>query len=187
MFKIISFFFKILKPLIGKYYYPLLLNVMHLKKNAFKGHSLENNIKYLNKIIDDFMIESLLDFGCGKPILYTPSPFKKKLEIYLYDPYYSNYRKLPSKKYDLVIATDVMEHIEKHNVENVIKKIISYANKVVYLSICTRPAKKKLPDGRNAHVNIMKSSEWTEKIKKINYKNIKIFIRFDEEEKLESL
>jgi hypothetical protein len=157
---------------------------MHCKKNAFKGHSLENNIKYLDKIIYDLSINSLMDFGCGKPIFYNPSPYKKELEIYLYDPYYYKYRVAPLKKYDLVIATDVMEHIEKNNVNNVIQQIISYAKKAIYLSICTRPAKKKLPDGSNAHVNIMSNLQWIKIITKFKKKDLKIFIRFDENSKL---
>jgi len=184
MNRTISLFFRILKSIIGKHYYPLLLNLMHYKKKTFRGHSLESNIKYLDEIIYDLNINSLLDFGCGKPIFYNPSPYKKELEIYLYDPYYYKFRTAQSKKYDLVIATDVMEHIEKNNVNNVIQKITSYAKKAIYLSICTRPAKKKLPDGRNAHINIMNNLQWIKIIKKHKKKDFKIFIRFDENTKL---
>ena len=44
--------------------------------------------------------------------------------------------------------------------------------------------KKKLPDGRNAHVNIMNNLQWIKIIKKHKKKDFKIFIRFDENTKL---
>jgi len=173
--------FKFLKIILGKYYYSFLLNLMHLKKTAFVGHSLKNNLIYINKIIDDINIETLLDFGCGKPILYNPNPYNKKnLDIYLYDPFNSKYKKLPTKKYDLIVCTDVMEHVQKENIKNVLTKMNSYVVKVIYFAICTRPAHKNLPDGQNAHITILNENEWAKIIRETISENIKVFIRFDE-------
>jgi len=47
-----------------------------------------------------------------------------------------------------------------------------------------KACKKKLPDGRNAHVNIMNNLQWIKIIKKHKKKDFKIFIRFDENTKL---
>ena len=58
---------------------------------------------------------------------YSPNPYnKKKLEIYLFDPYFQKYKKPPIKKYELTICTDVMEHVEEENITNVLN------NKLVY-------------------------------------------------------
>ena len=172
--------FQFLKLTLGKYYYPFLLRLVHYKKNYFVGHSLKSNIIYIDKIIEDYNCKSLLDFGCGKPILYNPNPYKRDLDIFLYDPFYSSYKKVPSKKYDMVVCTDVMEHIEKNNIENILKQIQIYTNKVIYFAICTRPAHKNLPDGRNAHITLLNDKEWIGVLRKQINNNIKIYIRFDE-------
>ena len=54
---------------------------------------------------------------------------KKNLDIFLYDPYFIRYRKLP-KKYELLICTDVMEHIQKHEIEDSLIKMDNYSIKI---------------------------------------------------------
>ena len=85
----------------------------------------------------------------------------------MYDPYFIKYRKLP-KKYELLICTDVMEHIQKHEIEDSLIKMDNYSIKNLYFSICTRPAKKLLPDGQNAHVTLMSKQAWIAIIKNIS-------------------
>ena len=182
MLKLKQFFFRVLKFFFGKYYYHFLLRIMHLKSNVFKGYSLKPNIDCLNKIIEQDNIETLLDYGCGKALEYQPNPFKNKhLEIYLFDPYYLKYKKRPTKKYDLTICTDVMEHVENKNLVNVIKNISNFTSKSVFFSISTIPAKKILPDGSNAHVTLKKPDQWKEIIKSNMHQTIKIYIRFDKD------
>ena len=177
--------FNLLRFFFGKYYYHLLLKLMHLKPNTFKGYSLKSNIEYINKIIDKNNINSLLDFGCGKALEYENDPFEKKdLDIFLYDPYFFKHSKLPKTKYDLTICTDVMEHVERDNLEKTLKDINKFTEKVIFFSISTRLAKKSLPDGRNAHVTIMTENEWNKIIRDQIEKNIVIYVRFDDQKEI---
>mgnify|MGYP007000267248 len=66
---------------------------------------------------------------------------------------------LPEKT-DLVYSSDVLEHIEVDQLETVIDKLYSIANKYQYHLIACHPAKKRLSDGRNAHLIIEKPEWW---------------------------
>jgi hypothetical protein len=111
---------------------------------------------------------SILDYGCGKAVQY----FKENIHNdyffgimpALYDPAIEQYSVLPEGKFDAVISTDVLEHIEEENLDQVIQEIYSKANKFVYLGICNSPALAILPDGRNAHVTQKPLEWWKEKI-----------------------
>jgi hypothetical protein len=59
----------------------------------------------------------------------------------------------------MLISTDVLEHIEPEFVANVLQHMDSLFTRVAYLLIATCPAKKSLPDGRNAHL-IQEEPDW---------------------------
>ena len=64
------------------------------------------------------------------------------------------------------------EHIEPEYIDNVLSHILSLSNNYIWLRIDTKPARKILPDGRNAHL-IQESPEWwTNKISKLISPNI---------------
>ena len=180
--------FSILKKIFKSNYYDFLLYIYHLHPLKFKGHSLKNNLDIINKLIEKYSCNSLLDYGCGKAMLYSQKKiFNSSVKkIFRYDPYYLRFIKKPSCQYDITICTDVMEHIKKKDSNNVIKKISDYTNKVIFYSISTQVAKKNLYDGTNAHVNLIKKNEWIKKIKKFS-KNINIYIRFNNEIKVYKL
>ena len=181
MFNLKIKFFNLLKYFFGKHYYDLLLKLMHLKASTYKGYSLKSNIEYINKIINENNINSLLDYGCGKAMEYNHDLYiKNNLDIFLYDPYFSKYSRSPTSKYDLTVCTDVMEHVERNSLEKTLKNVEKFTKKIVFFSISTRLAKKNLPDGRNAHVTIMKEHEWCKILKDHIKKNIDIYVRFDD-------
>lgn len=113
--------------------------------------------------------KTILDYGCGKGNQYH---IEKIYENYfygimpsLYDPAVEKYSEMPEGKFDAVISTDVLEHIEEEDLDKVIKEIYSKATKFVYLGICNSPANAILQDGRNAHVTQKPIQWWVEKIK----------------------
>ena len=112
--------------------------------------------------------KSILDYGCGKATQYTVENIHNDyfygIMPSLYDPAVKQFSKLPDGKFDAVISTDVLEHIEEESLEEVIKEIYSKADKFVYLGICNRPAETILPDGRNAHVTLKSLDWWIDKI-----------------------
>lgn len=140
-------------------------NLMH-KENKFTGKSLKPHIDDITKLIKDLNIKSVLDYGCGGASHYQGDELSKlwgDVEITLYDPYNDKYKTKPNKFVDLVICTDVMEHIPEEDVRDVLIDIINYADRAIYFCICTKEAKKNLPDGRNAHLTV-RDEEWWDNI-----------------------
>jgi hypothetical protein len=60
---------------------------------------------------------------------------------------------------DLVVCTDVLEHVEPELLDTVLRHLRSLARKAVFVVIATRPSNKTLSDGRNAHL-IVETAEW---------------------------
>lgn len=181
-----KFFFSFVKKLLKKNYYNFLLYFFHLFPSNFKGYSLENNLNIINKVIQRHSCSSLLDYGCGKALMYSKKKlFNKSIKkIFLYDPYYFKFMIKPSDKYDITICTDVMEHIKKRDANTVIKNINKFTKKAIFFSISTELAKKHLPDGTNAHINLLKKDIWIKKIKNYQKKNITTYLRFNNENKV---
>ena len=89
----------------------------------------------------------ILDYGCGRRTLETALGFA----ISNYDPCLAGFDSEP-KPAQLVVCSDVLEHIEPEYLDNVFDDIQRVTLDTAYLVISTRPAKKILPDGRNAHL-----------------------------------
>lgn len=108
---------------------------------------------------------AILDYGCGKggTALWLQSLIRKQpLAIDLYDPGHELYKHTPLReKYDLVYSCDVLEHIEREDLDATIEHTQSLAGHNIHIIDMT-PAKKHLPDGRNAHVTLMNTHEWIE-------------------------
>lgn len=113
-------------------------------------------LAYLRKL----KANSVLDYGCGRATL------KKVLIdngvdpdlIFEYDPAIPGKDQRP-KPADLLVANDVLEHIEPDYLDETLSFMRSLAIKGAYFTIALTPSKVSLPDGRNAHLMI-KSSEW---------------------------
>lgn len=99
--------------------------------------------------------ESILDYGCGKGTLAAALP---DLNIKGYDPAVEGLD-APPEPADFVVCTDVLEHIEPELLVYVIEDLRRVTKVALFVSIHTGPAKKNLPDGRNAHL-IQLSYEW---------------------------
>jgi hypothetical protein len=136
----------------------------HQEDKIWQGTSIINYIPKINQIIKDKDIKTILDYGCGKA-KYHP----KEWNAIKYDPAIQEYQKKPQDKYDLVISTDVLEHIPVQNLKQTINEIFGYSNKWVFVSVCCRKAEAILPNGYNAHATIESAKWWKELFKP--YKN----------------
>lgn len=100
---------------------------------------------------------SVLDYGCGKGTLGKALPFG----ICEYDPAIPGKQESP-RPADLVVCTDVLEHIEPDKLGFVLDDLRRVTLGVGYFVIHMGPAQKTLPDGRNTHL-IQKNRKWWEK------------------------
>ena len=87
------------------------------------------------------------------------------LEDYCYDPFVEAFAGEPVPA-DLVVCTDVMEHVEPECTWAVLDHIRDLTKRVVFFSISLEPARKVLSDGRNAHINLRPIEFWLNEIKK---------------------
>jgi len=156
----------------------------------FNGISLIYYIPQLMEIIlNKEKAKSILDYGCGKGKLYSSTEYntlnldKKgrrlndslpnlwQLDYYaLYDPGYKEHNKLPKGKYDGVICTDVIEHIDENDCDWILDEIFSYGRKFVYVTIACYKALKTFDNGKNVHVNVQTPEYWKEKLNKLHKK-----------------
>lgn len=103
----------------------------------------------------------VLDYGCGKRELERALGFA----IRNYDPALPGLDGLPDAA-DIVVCTDVLEHIEPECLDDVLRHIRSLIKPggVGVLSVCTVPANKHFPDGSNLHLIIQPMRWWVEKL-----------------------
>jgi FkbM family methyltransferase len=100
------------------------------------------------------MPPSVLDYGCGKGFLAKELPFP----IYEYDPAIPGKDELP-RPADIVLCTDVLEHIEKEKIEIVLDDLRRVVKQVGYFVIHLGAAQKTYANGQNAHI-LQKSPDW---------------------------
>lgn len=134
---------------------------MH-KENRFTGASLERHVPEILSLIKKHDIKTMLDYGCGKAPVY-PKLNLIDLDLTLYDPYYDPFSRLPSGTFDMVVCTDVLEHVPEDEIGKTLVRLLDYTDKLLFISICTKPAKKTFENGKNLHLTI-KSREWWEKM-----------------------
>jgi len=96
----------------------------------------------------------VLDYGCGQRTLERALGFP----IRNYDPCIPGLDATPEPA-DVVVCTDVLEHIEPDCLDAVLDDLKRVVRKAGFLVIANRPAMKTLPDGRNAHL-IQEGTEW---------------------------
>ena len=116
------------------------------------------------QVIRNFNVRSVSDYGAGKKnLLEGLNKAGVTLENYRpYDPVFPEYG--PPKESDLVCCIDVLEHIEPHCLDAVLKELSSITVGLGFFSVHMGPAGKVLSDGRNAHLIQQPSSWWLPKI-----------------------
>jgi len=126
--------------------------------------------KYWSKDVQRFFkalgAGSILDYGCGAGSL---AEALKPLKVQQYDPGVPGREALP-KPCDLLVCTDVLEHVEPDRLDVVLQHMYRITNKGAFVVISTRPAREVLPDGRNAHLIVQPSEWWLEKLKEVGWK-----------------
>lgn len=104
----------------------------------------------------------VLDYGCGKETLRLAMeesfPALNGVRILGYDPGRKGFDREP-KPADMVVCTDVMEHVEQQCVDATLRHICELTKHVAIIDVALTPAQKTLPDGRNAHI-CLKSKDW---------------------------
>jgi hypothetical protein len=146
--------------LITKNYREQIAELHASKRWGGDGKKQAETVKAFWDVLEKEGARTILDYGCG---LETLAKCLKPLRVSGYDPGIPGKEGMP-KPCDLVICTDVLEHIEPDRLDNVLTHIYTLTGKGAYIVVATRPAKNILPDGRNAHLIIESPIWWMEKL-----------------------
>lgn len=121
-------------------------------------------LKNVESVMRAYPTQSILDYGAGKGVFKEQASRRwPSIQISEYDPGIPGKDVMPSPA-DLVVASDVMEHIEPPYLTDVLIHIASLTKKVFFTQIALRPAKRILPDGRNAHLIVETDNWWARRI-----------------------
>lgn len=126
------------------------------------GHSHADTV---SAFAQELGAASILDYGCGQGTLRPALPDRTVFE---YDPGRPEKWNLP-KPADLVVATDVLEHVEPNRVEAVLRHIGRLAIRGAFLVISLSPSKVLLPDGRNAHLTVRPEDWWLKQLGAVDW------------------
>lgn len=109
-------------------------------------------------------IKSVMDFGAGQTTLegkvreLIPERYEQLIWTN-YDPGIEGIDIAPTGIFDLVLSSDVLEHVEPDQLPQVLKWLYERTKYYQYHLIACDPCKSTLPDGRNAHL-IVETPEW---------------------------
>lgn len=142
-----------------KYNYKDLELYEQLHKERHYGDTGLNYLEDVLSFIRSTGAIQILDFGAGTGSLAEQLHHKYNISIDQFDPCYDGKRNIPKNEYDLIITTDVLEHIYEDEIENLFEEMLSLQPKFMYHAISTRKARILLPDNSNCHKTI-KSAEW---------------------------
>lgn len=114
----------------------------------------------INRIIGDYAPRNILDYGCGKQTLAGALP---QYRIKGYDPGLPGLDIEP-EPHDLVVCTDVLEHVEPECLDAVLDDLQRVTRNVLFVEVCCKRAFQYLPDGRNAHLIVKEGRWWIDKL-----------------------
>jgi len=124
------------------------------------------------KIIDDFCkehkLKKIVDYGSGQG-LTTKKLLELGYDVIEYEPGIKekreNFKIINSKNFqsDLLICTDVLEHIPEDELTDFLTDLFSYSSRLI-ITICTREARLLLPNGENPHCTVRPGSWWIEQL-----------------------
>lgn len=170
-------------------------------EDTFPGQSLIPQAPDIRRIIIQSNSKSILDYGSGKGTQYNKRPIIVKDQnlkfdsipdfwgvdnVTCYDPCYEPFNSLPTKKFDGVVCTDVLEHCPEEDINWIIDGLFSFTTRFLYANIACYPAQKTLPNGENAHCTIKSAEWWMEKIKNVSEKHPGIMFEFWMDIKIDS-
>ena len=143
------------------------LKTLHFDKSRSKGFGGKvKSLGKFKKFLKEWNPDTVLDYGCGKGVILAHLREEYPYTNFTgYDPAIDMFNNIPSQKFDCIFSNDVLEHIEPNYINDVLQHINELSSKYIWLRIDTLPARKFLPDGRNAHLTLEMPDWWMQKIK----------------------
>lgn len=106
-------------------------------------------------------VRTILDYGCGKGAL--KEQLGSSFRVAEYDPAIPG-KDAPPAPADLVICTDVLEHVEAECLDSVLAHLFELARHSLLLDVSCAPGKRTVPDGRLCHIHVQTRLWWLGKL-----------------------
>ena len=146
-----------MKTFISEYYRDQNAQLHATNRYGKWGHRQKDAVE---SVYRRYNCKSALDYGAGQQTLSEAVSFS----LTGYDPAIPAISELPTV-HDLVVCSDVLEHVEPEYLDNVLEHIQAIVEVAAYFVIATRPdGTKKLPDGRDPHICLHDKDWWEAKI-----------------------
>ena len=142
--------------------YQAQLATMHSQGQFVRGGK---TLKSVRPFLEKYQPTSVLDFGCGHGALMASIQQKyPNMRVEGYDPGNPDHNRVPKRSFDAVVSADVFEHIEPNHLAETLRMISDKMIVAGWFRIACYPAKKHLPDGRNAHLIVESPAWWREQL-----------------------
>jgi cyclopropane fatty-acyl-phospholipid synthase-like methyltransferase len=142
--------------------YQAQLAEMHSQGRFVRGSKM---LGAITPFIDQYRPTSVLDFGCGHGALMSSiGQAYPNIQVDGYDPGNSKHNTIPAQSFDAIVSADVFEHIEPEHLASTLQLISGKIQVAGWFRIACYPAKKHLPDGRNAHLIVESPAWWREQL-----------------------
>jgi len=122
-------------------------------------------------------IKTILDYGCGECTLkkYVEEQGIEK-EWTLYDPGMREFSKKPEGTFDLVITTDVLEHVEPYMINAVLKELVDYSKDFLYNDIACYLTNVRFQSGpyigQDLHISLKAPDDWGMRLDAFGFKQV---------------
>ena len=147
-----------------------------LQQQAHEGRYGHRGFKHLPEVIRFAHIlgaETILDYGAGKGSLGKALRITELYkEVVDYDPAILEFQAKPDKQFDLVVCTDVAEHIEPEYLDAFLTNLFEYSRLGCFMLISCEDTKVKLSDGRSAHLTVKSPKWWQGKLNDMTWRKL---------------
>lgn len=126
-------------------------------------YSGDTVVEFLKAFTD---IKTILDYGCGESSLkkWVEDAGITDREWTMYDPGVAEFSQRPEGKFDLVITTDVLEHVEEEHVDSVLDDLNEFAGRYLFNEIACYLARAFFQSGpykgQDLHINLKAPDSW---------------------------
>lgn len=123
----------------------------HATKDLFTGRFLLNYRHYVEMVLAEHDVLTVLDYGCGKGRQWSEPMAdgrmladRWKVKQVLHDPGVPQFSKEPKGTFDLVICTQVLCYVPTKDVRWIMDRLCGFADKAVFVGERIGPVKKKI-------------------------------------------
>lgn len=140
--------------------YVVMQRLLHGQPRGYGGRG-DKWVDVVVALIVEHGATSVLDYGAGQGSLKRAvmAVDRPGLRFDEYDPAIPGKDGMPTFA-DLVVSSDVLEHIEPDRLDAVLGHLRALARKAVFVVVSLKDSNKVLADGRNAHLIIRPAKWW---------------------------